>query len=174
MSFIRSVRTLHRPTTTPAALVTGPLAASVGKTPFLFHSDLQVPQSHLCAIPATCLLKDDLQGIVHRWFCHLNGCCDFCVRTTSGKKRADRPFFACEIRVSRKHLCTPEANVPSKNVAVAPGVGIRAGCGLHSHSGAGIAPSDIICRLALLTEAMVARQSLVDNLPIYATMKTRK
>lgn len=127
MLFIRSARTLRRATATPATHVIHLLAASVRRTPFLFHSDLQVPQSHLRAIPATCLLKDGLQGILHRWFGFLNGCCDFRVRTSSGKERGDCPFFACEIRVSREHLCTPEANVPSKSVAVVLGVGIRAG-----------------------------------------------
>ena len=173
MLFIRSARTLRRATTTPATLLTDALATSVRKTPFLFHSDLQIPQSHLRAIPATCLLKDDVQEIFHRWFRYLNGCCDFCVRASSGKKRGDRPFFACKIRVSREHLCTPEPNVPSKSVAVVPGVGIRGVGGLQSHSGVRIARSDILCLLALLP-GVVARQCLVDNLPGHATLKTRK
>src|SRR5215469_4802845 len=106
MLLIRPPPPLLRTATTLPALVTGLRIwySSIRKALFLFHSHFQIPQCDLCAIPATCLLKDTAQIILDRWLWYLNRCCDLCVRASSGKKRCDRPFFTCEIRVSRKHL----------------------------------------------------------------------
>src|SRR5215469_17289099 len=113
MLFIRSRRTLGRVTTThPALLIDLRICdlricdlriydlricdlricdASVRRTPFLFHSGPQVPQSDLGAVPATCLLKEASQVILDHGLWCLNRGCDLGVCASLRKKRCDSP-----------------------------------------------------------------------------------
>ena len=60
MLLICPARTLWRMASTLPTLVTNLRIgySSVRKAPFVLHSHLQIPQSDLGTIPATCLLKD--------------------------------------------------------------------------------------------------------------------
>ena len=118
--FIRPMRTLWRMTTIKlSALVTDLRVgfASVREAPFCSHSHIQIPQSDLCTIPATCLLKDSSQVNLDCLFRCLDPRCDFCVCLSLENKCRDRPLFARKIHVSRqqRHDFTPTPNSNAAN-----------------------------------------------------------
>jgi hypothetical protein len=82
---------------------------SIIEAPFVLHSHLQIPQSDLCTIPATCLLKDSSQVTLDYVLCCLDLCRDLRIRASLGNKRGDSPLFAGKIRVPKqqRHYLNP-------------------------------------------------------------------
>jgi hypothetical protein len=76
------------------------------KSPFFFHTHLQVPQSDFCPIPATCLGENSLQVALDYTLGGLGGLCDLCIRASFKNKCRDSPFFTCKVRVPKQQRHT--------------------------------------------------------------------
>src|SRR5215469_6013039 len=94
--------------------------APIVGAPFFFQSHLQIPQSHFCAIPATCFVKDAAHVMLDYFFVCVGLCCDLCIGASLENQRCDSPLLTGKVCVSKQqrhdfhsiskrqscHLCT--------------------------------------------------------------------
>jgi hypothetical protein len=96
MVLMRSGRTLWRMSTinlTAFFMDLSPGFAPVLGAPFFLHSQLQIPQSHFGAIPATCFVEDSSQVVLHFLLSCVGFRRDLCIRAPLHNQRRDRPLF---------------------------------------------------------------------------------
>src|SRR5215469_8848647 len=76
--------------------------APVVGAPFVFQSHLQIPQSHFCAIPATCFVKDAAHVMLDYFLVCVGLCCDLCIRASLENQRCDSPLLTAQICISKQ------------------------------------------------------------------------
>src|SRR5215469_11624508 len=79
--------------------------APVVGAPFVFQSHLQIPQSHFCAIPATCFVKDAAHVMLDYFLVCVGLCCDLCIRASLENQRCDSPLLTAQICISKRQSC---------------------------------------------------------------------